>query len=313
MPTVPEQVTVTVHQELDGRDENAVPTTPIAVARAGLSQLCERTMGSPDVLVALLDGVVHFAHPGLRNATLIDGGNARARDTNSYSARHGTFVAGLLGGVRDERTFGICPRSPLLVVPIFTEVGSPAVSPGQCADAVYTAISAGAQVINISAAYAAPSVNESRELQHVLDLAARRSVLVVVAAGNQAMVGSSALVRHHAVIPVVAVGNDGTAPVGSTVSASVGRRGLAAPGVGITGLESDGSTCEWSGTSVATPFVTGTIALLLSLFPRASPAAVRQALRAPLVGTGGVRGRASIIPPVLNAESSYASLAASEG
>ena len=50
---------------------------------------------------------------------------------------------------------------------------------------------------------------------------------------------------------------------------SIGRRGLSAPGDGITSLrDADGNAPTFGGTSAAAPFVTGTIALLKSVFPK---------------------------------------------
>ena len=60
---------------------------------------------------------------------------------------------------------------------------------------------------------------------------------------------------------------------GSTVvlGSSIGRRGLSAPGDAITSLSAAGPPLTLGGTSVAAPFVTGTIAL-----PRTPRGLVRQ-------------------------------------
>jgi len=48
------------------------------------------------------------------------------------------------------------------------------------------------------------SSRDERELDEVLDYAARRGVITVAAAGNQGAIGSSAITRHQWVIPVAA-------------------------------------------------------------------------------------------------------------
>ncbi|MFI6151494.1 S8 family serine peptidase [Kitasatospora sp. NPDC051170] len=60
-----------------------------------------------------------------------------------------------------------------------------------------------------------------------------------------------------------------------------------------------------TGTSVAVPFVTGTLALLLSCFPRVSPAEIRSAV---LHGSARATGRRSVVPPLLNAWAAYENL-----
>jgi subtilisin family serine protease len=63
----------------------------------------------------------------------------------------------------------------------------------------------------------------------------------------------------------------------SNLGSSIGRRGLGAPGEAVTSLGvADPQTL--GGTSVATPFVTGAVALIWSEFPGATAAAVRSAI-----------------------------------
>ena len=64
----------------------------------------------------------------------------------------------------------------------------------------------------------------------------------------------------------------------SNFGSSIGKRGLGAPGDGIISLGAEGRPITLSGTSVAAPFVTGAIALLLSEFPAASAAQLKLAV-----------------------------------
>jgi subtilisin family serine protease len=91
--------------------------------------------------------------------------------------------------------------------------------------------------------------------------------------------------------------------VGSNLSANVGKRGIRAPGEGITSLGTNGKPVSISGTSAATAFVTGTIALLWSEFPRARASDIRFAL------TGNsLHRRPTLIPPMLDAWTAHRSL-----
>jgi subtilisin family serine protease len=114
------------------------------------------------------------------------------------------------------------------------------------------------------------------------------------------MLGSTVITRHPWVIPVVASDAKGMPLNLSNLGNSIGRRGLMAPGDRITGLSPNAKTIISSGTSVAAPFVTGTIALLWSLFPRLMATQIRQAI----TQTSAVR-RNSVVPPLLDAWAAY--------
>ena len=154
----------------------------------------------------------------------------------------------------------------------------PAATPGELAGAILDCIHAGARVINLSVALAQPSTRGEAMLDEALNHALVRGVLIVAAAGNQGTLGSSAITRHPWVIPVVACDMRGRPLNESNLGGSIGRRGLSAPGDGITSLGSDGKLLSLSGTSVAVPFVTGTIALLWSQFPSLSATQIKLAL-----------------------------------
>jgi subtilisin family serine protease len=169
--------------------------------------------------------------------------------------------------------------------------------------AVADCLEAGARVLNLSVALSQPSASEGRALTAVLDEALRRGVVVVAAAGNQGLLGSSVVTGHPWVIPVAACDPAGR-PVGSSnLGRSIGRRGLSAPGHAITSLGAEGPPLTLGGTSVAAPFVTGAIALLWSEFPAAPAAEVRAAV----VPGGGPR-RTAIVPPVMDAWAAYTAM-----
>ena len=86
----------------------------------------------------------------------------------------------------------------------------------------------------------------------------------------------------------------------SNLGSSVGKRGLRAPGLDITSLGTAGKSVTLGGTSVATPFVSGTIALLWSTFPMATALQVKFAV----TQTFALR-RATVVPPLLNAWAAY--------
>jgi subtilisin family serine protease len=137
-------------------------------------------------------------------------------------------------------------------------------------------------------------------LDNALGQAARDGVIVVAAAGNQGTLGSTAITRHPWVLPVVAYTLTGRPIAYSNLGHSIGWRGLGAPGDGIRTLGPGGQWLGVGGTSAAAPFVTGTVALLLSEFPHARATDIRRALTGNHIST-----RTGVVPPLLNASAAY--------
>jgi len=181
----------------------------------------------------------------------------------------------------------------------------PSATPAELAAAIVETVKAGAHVINLSAALLQPTAHGRRQLVQALDFAATRGVITVAAAGNQGTIGSSAITSHPWVIAVAGCDLRGRPLSESNFGSSIGRRGLSAPAEGITSLGSDGRARNFGGTSAAAPFVTGTVALLLSVFPSATGAAVKLAL---LQTSSGLRN--TVIPPLLDASAAYERMAA---
>lgn len=277
---------------------------PLAVAR--LAPLMAETEGRPDLAIGLIDGPVASAHPALGGATVRHAAGAPCDRGASLACRHGTFVAGILAASRTSDTPGLCPGCTLLVRPIFNDASAPSgalpsATPEELARAILDCARAGARLINLSAALQRPDLATTPALRQALDHAARQGIIVVAAAGNQAMLGGSAITAHPWVIPVVACDQAGHKLAQGTLGGAIGRQGLAAPGHRIAGLDAAGGTMRLSGTSAAAPFVTGTIALLWSVHPEASAARLRGAM-------AGSRPRRSVVPPLLDAAAALRAL-----
>ena len=178
----------------------------------------------------------------------------------------------------------------------------PSATPQELAAAIVECIDAGARVINLSLALARPSTKGEQSLEDALNQAVRRGVIVAAAAGNQGTLGSSAITRHPWVIPVVACDLRGRPMNESNLGSSIGRRGLRAPGDGVTSLGAAGQSLTLGGTSVAVPFVTGATALLWSEFPSATAAQIKLALT-----QAAAPRRPSVVPPLLDVAAAYKS------
>jgi subtilisin family serine protease len=280
--------------------------TPLDLVK--LTALMERTSGSPELKIGLIDGPVVTQHPDLAGEHLreILGNNGGAcTQANSAACLHGTFVAGILSAKRGSVAPAICPNSTLLVRPIFAETTAangemPSATPEELAQAILDCIDAGARVLNVSAALAQPAIKNERALEGALDQAARRGVIVIVAAGNQGTLGSTAITCHPWVIPVVGYDLQGRPMNHSNLGSSIGRRGLGAPGDRITSIGANGEPLTLGGTSAAAPFVTGAIALLWSAFPTATATEMKFAAT-----QASIPRRRTVVPPLLDAWAAY--------
>jgi subtilisin family serine protease len=273
-----------------------------------LSPLMARASGRPEIAIGLIDGPIVIDHPDLAAENIQevpDKLSGTCVAAGSAACTHGTFVAGILLAKRGSVAPAICPGCTLLVRPIFPETAAnggllPSATAEELAEAMADVIRAGARIVNLSAAVLSSSSRGERSLEQVIDHALRRGVLIVAAAGNQGILGSSLVTRHPWVIPVVAYDFQRRPMVSSNLGGSIGRHGLGGPGEGVTSLGATGEPRTLEGTSVATPFITGAVALIWSEFRDAPAATVRSAV------TQAVWPRKiAIIPPLLDAWSSY--------
>jgi len=94
---------------------------------------------------------------------------------------------------------------------------------------------------------------------------------------------------YEAVIAVAALQSNGALASYSNYGASTVD--IAAPGSGITSTLPGGTYGTYSGTSMATPHVTGTVALYAAAFPNASAADIRQGILSAATPTSSLTGK----------------------
>jgi subtilisin family serine protease len=276
-----------------------------------LGPLMRRSSGRAEVVIGLIDGPVQASAAGLEGARIGGVADGRAVDCTLPAGRvceHGTFVASILMGRRATVAPAICPDCTLLVRPIFVEA-SPrrgvTATPEDLAAAIVECVEGGARVINVSASLTPSALHGQHRLQAALDAAARSGVLVVVASGNEAVGGSTALTGHPWVLPVVAFGSDRRPLPDANLGRAIGRRGVGAPGQAITALGPDGRPRTYSGSSAAAPFVTGALALCIALLGAVDGVSVRHKLHErPLHAAPP-----SIVPPLFDAWMTFLRLA----
>lgn len=233
---------------------------------SGLPQLRMTTRGSPDICIALLDGLVDMTHPCFQGANLEYLPTLVSREDESTAgpmARHGTHIASILFGQPDSPVEGIAPGCRGLIIPVFCDRRH--LSQLDLARGIQQAVEAGAHVINISGGQPSDGGEADAFLQDAVRLCQERNVLIVAAVGND---GCSCLHVPAALPAVLAVGamdQQGRPMAISNWGAAYRAQGVLAAGADIHGARPGGGTYRASGTSFATPIVTGVAALLLSL------------------------------------------------
>jgi cyanobactin maturation PatA/PatG family protease len=250
-----------------------------------LRSLQARTLGDPAVCVAVLDGPVDVDHPCFRGASLRRvGALASGEAGQGQMSAHGTHVASVIFGQPESAVAGVAPRCRGLLVPIFRDDDQGYLSQLDLARAIEQAVEAGAHLINVSGGELAPTGEPDPTLARALQLCDAAGVLVIAATGND---GCDCLHVPASVPTTLAVGaltEDGQPLESGNWGAEYRANGLLAPGERILGAVPGGGTATATGSSFATPIVTGVAALLLDLQRRAGeeldPTAVRDALLA---------------------------------
>lgn len=270
-----------------------------------LTPLLAASAGSPELAVAIVDGPVDASHPDLSVARFEMLGSGAARPASSAALRHGTAIAGVLAARRGSPAPALCPSCRFVVRPVFGETGTgeqARARPAELATAIEGVLAAGARVINLSLEQHGAALVRYPALEDAFDEAQRRGVLVIVAAGNAGNVGRQPLAVHPWVLPVGACDSAGRLLGLTNLGPTLGRRGLLAPGNGITSTAAGGGYLRPEGTSISAALVSGVAALLWSLEPRATAVEIRRALL-------GTPRRRVLTPPRLDASASWRRLA----
>jgi cyanobactin maturation PatA/PatG family protease len=221
------------------------------------------------VCVAVLDGPVDFSHPCFQGAdltqvaTLVD----ETAGVGSMSI-HGTHVTSIIFGQPDSPVVGVAPRCRGLILPIFGDQQNTRLSQLDLARAIERAVEEGAHIINISGGQRAPLGQSDPILERAISLCAERGVLMVAATGNDGCDCLHVPAALPSVLAVGALGDDGKPLDASNWGEAYRSKGVLAPGQNILGAVPNGSTRRLTGSSFATPIVSGAAALLLSLQKR---------------------------------------------
>jgi subtilisin len=250
--------------------------------------------GAVDVDIAVIDTGIDLSHPDLN---VVGGENCSTGTSFDDGNGHGTHVAGIAAaGDNGVGVVGVAPGARLWSVRVLDDTGSGAWSSVICGVDWVTAHASEIDVANMS--LAGPGTQGSCSdgaLREAICKSVQSGVTYVVAAGNSSVdVAGQVPASFPEVITVSALSDYDGLPGGlgkATCRAGADDtladfsnygRGvdLIAPGVCITSTWKGGGYNTISGTSMASPHVTGAAALYLSDHRGASPAAVAAALKA---------------------------------
>lgn len=231
---------------------------PWGVDRIGANLAWPTTRGA-GIKVAIVDTGIKLDHPDLAaNIGAADRYNAvnPAKPANDDNG-HGTHVAGTVAAVdNDIGVVGVAPSAGLMAVKVLSKTGSGFLS--DVVEGIDWSVANGAKVINMSLG----STSQSQSLKDSCDAAFNAGVVVVAAAGNSGETNSpSAYLYPASFDSVISVAATDINNVRASFSTYNDKVELAAPGKNILSATYDGLYGEKSGTSMATPHVSGAAAL----------------------------------------------------
>ncbi len=238
------------------------------------------------VRVAIIDTGIRSTHEDLAGGVVAGKSWFKDADGNELSTeddgQHGTHVAGIVGA-RDNTVgvVGVAPEASLVPAKVLNAAGS-----GSFTDILgaidwasdTTSFGGNCKILNLSLGGTVPKWYEAT-INSSVNLADGRGALVVAAAGNS---GINKKFWPAASPNAYAVAATGTTDKRASFSNHGSWVDGAAPGVSIKSSHnaSDAAYVVWNGTSMASPMVAGTAALLVKQGIHTSPSGITVRLKA---------------------------------
>ncbi|MBX7225020.1 MAG: S8 family serine peptidase [Chitinophagales bacterium] len=245
----------------------------------GLKQAHFYCKGNPSIKIAVLDTGVDAQHAELRTAVSnqADFVNLDGLDTVEFvgditgydevaedEVGHGSHVAGIIAGKGKEMPLGVVPECKIMAVRVLASMkqGDKLVGAGLIDNinvGIKWAIDHGADIINMSLGIKHSGGGLPHE--EIIQYAKSKGVTIVAASGNDGQNNKYYPGALPGVIAVGAINDDREVADFSSYGANVS---LSAPGTNIYSSYAYGKYAFASGTSQASPFVAGAVALLKS-------------------------------------------------
>lgn len=248
--------------------------------------------GKEDIVIAVIDGAFDLEHPELKNKNIIKPwnaatGNPKLTKGTQEVYKHGTHVASTAVGTIDNSsgTGGICPGCSIMPIQL-SQDNMEGFASNTVVRAILYAIRNDANVINLSIGksfnvdfskmsnrdkknlrnrYRRETIKEELKYERVFELARKKNIAIVYAAGNENMYSDIDPQKRSADILVVgATDNKGSRSSFSNFGENVT---ISAPGTQIYNAIPNNKYSYLDGTSMATPIVSGVIGLIKSKNP----------------------------------------------
>ncbi len=261
--------------EVDPKRELLAEQTPYGIDMVQALQVDDAMVSNRKVCI--MDTGYSLGHEDLISAGVTGNDGHGSYDTGNWyndGHGHGTHVAGTISALSGNNTgvVGVNRNGQLQlhIVKVFNDAGSWAYGSDLVA-AVDQCVAAGSHVISMSLGGGGSSSAE----QAAFDDALANGVLSIAAAGNDGNSSMSYPASYNSVMSVAAVDSSKNVAYFSQFNNQVE---IAAPGVAVLSTLPGNTYDSWSGTSMATPHVSGVAALVWSHFTECNASQIRHAL-----------------------------------
>jgi serine protease AprX len=286
-----------------------------SVPTIGANELWSEYDGS-GIIIAVIDTGIDSSHPDLKNKIVDQVSFVKDEPSSEDEHGHGTHVAGIIAGsgnASGSKYMGVAPEASLMSIKVLDEYGWGTAS--SAISGIEYAVDHGADVISLSLGDYIWPPDGTDPLAMAANAAVDAGVVVVAAAGNA---GTALYIASPAsaekVIAVGATTKQDDIAIYSSMGPTWDHRikpEVSAPGgavfidddpaeLGIVSVKAFGSLIEMlkpdyivdqyyialSGTSMATPHVSGVVALMLQAHPDWTPDKIKQQLMNTAVDLG---------------------------
>jgi subtilisin family serine protease len=291
-----------------GQSIGGVPGTPGIDIKAEAAWL--KTKGSTSTVIAVIDTGTDFTHPDLKdniwknpgeiaNDGIDNDGNGYIDDVNGWNFfdnlkdpywgpgedDHGTHVSGTIAG--RANTIGVIGVAPNVKIMPLKFIGPFGGSLDDAIEAINYAKAKGVKISNNSWGGGPYS-------QALYDTIKNSNSLFVAAAGNDGTNADTTPMYPAAynlsnILSVAAINNTGNLASFSNYGAT--SVDVAAPGVSILSTIPENNYDYFNGTSMATPHVTGTAALVTAVNPTFTPLQIKDKIMATVTKLSSLTGK----------------------